>query len=316
MPDAPEVRALEIADADAGARLDVVLARRLSGLSRSVVASLIRDGHVSSGGRPVKPSQLVHAGQVVTVSIPPPEPSELVAEEIPLRILYEDDQVLAIDKPAGLVVHPAHGHRSGTLVNAILGRALAVAPDEPHRPGIVHRLDKDTSGCIVVAKTTAARVSLEAQFKGRTVGKTYLAVVHGVPSADRTIDAPIGRDPRHRKRFRTNAPRSRAAETRFRVVERLSSAALLEVSIRTGRTHQIRVHLASVGHPVVGDDLYAGRRGRRIRFSRQALHAAELRVRHPESGELLVIRAPLPIDMRELLDRLRAPGEPGERVLR
>lgn len=305
-------------DADAGERLDATLSRHLDEHSRATLASCIRERLVTVDGEVVnKPAHRLSSGQEVVVIVPRPTPCTIEPEDIPLRVLYEDDDLLVVDKPAGMVVHPAHGHSRGTLVNALIGRDLAPAPaDEPLKPGIVHRLDKDTSGCLVVARNAAARASLERQFRDREVGKTYLAVVHGAPPESGEIDSPVGRHARDRKRMSTRSRRGRAAHTRYRVVERFQQASLLEVVITTGRTHQIRVHLASIGHPVVGDRVYGGgvrgARGAAAAFPRQALHAAELQIRHPSSGRDLVFRALLPIDMEELVRSLRGP--PGGRA--
>lgn len=312
----PEHHAFEVEAAEHGGRLDQALAARIPRYSRSALQAWIRDGHVQIDGRvATKASRTLRAGEQVRLEVPAAEPVRFAPEERPLDIVYEDADLLVVAKPAGLVVHPAAGHREGTLVNALLGRALALAPSEdPRKPGIVHRLDKDTSGCLLVAKTVAARAGLEQQFRERRIRKCYLALVHGAPAASGMVEASIGRDPRQRKRMKAAAPRGKAALSRYRVLERFEGASLLEVEIVTGRTHQIRVHLASIGHPVVGDALYGGRRPSappRLRaFPRQALHALSLRFRQPVTGAELCVRAELPIDMSTLLQELRGSAPP------
>ncbi|MGQ9666781.1 MAG: RluA family pseudouridine synthase [Anaerolineae bacterium] len=313
-----EERTFTVPAEAAGMRLDKFLAVRLRDVSRARIQQWIEEGHVTVNGRPARPSTRLDAGQAVRVLILPPAESRILPEPIPLDILYEDEALLVINKPAGMVVHPAAGHTSGTLVNALLARfpewaALdwweseedeEEAGEEFPRPGIVHRLDKDTSGLLVVAKTAEARRALQAQFQARQVGKTYLALVHGMPSAPAgLIDAPLGRDPRQRKRMAVVSD-GRPAVTAYRVLEPLGEYALLEVMPKTGRTHQIRVHLAFIGHPVVGDEVYGRRRGR-LSCPRQFLHAAQLAFRHPITGQLLEFSAPLPPDLLAVLEQLR-----------
>jgi 23S rRNA pseudouridine1911/1915/1917 synthase len=310
-------QALVVAPDEAGLRLDAWLARRLPQLSRSRLQQLIADGHVRLDGGSPRPAQRVRAGQAAAVFVPPPLPAEPEAQDIPLRVVYEDAALLVLDKPAGLVVHPGAGTTRGTLVNALLARVSDLSGvGGVLRPGIVHRLDKGTSGLLVVAKDDAAHQALARQFASRTVEKEYLALVHGAPSrATGRIESAIGRDPVHRKRMSTRAPRGREARTSWSVAERFDGASLLRVRIHTGRTHQIRVHLASIGHPVVGDALYGGTRTPSSRhasaraalrsLARPALHAARLAFDHPRTGERLTFEAPLPPDLAGLLDALR-----------
>jgi 23S rRNA pseudouridine1911/1915/1917 synthase len=268
-----------------GERVDRFLATA-SGRSRTEVARAIAAGRVRANGRPVaKPAERVVAGLTLEVEFPPPPPSRAEPEPIPLHVVYEDDHLLVLDKPAGLVVHPAAGHARGTLVNAILHHAGHL-PGDPGRPGIVHRLDKDTSGLMVVAKTETARERLVAALRERTLGRVYVAVATRGPvtPAAGVIRLPIGRDPRNRKRFWTVAA-GREAVTHYRVLANGPRPVLL-CRLETGRTHQIRVHLAALGHPLVGDELYGGGRGG------QWLHALLLHLRHPATGEALVFCRP------------------------
>jgi 23S rRNA pseudouridine1911/1915/1917 synthase len=284
-----------------GERLDRFLAAS-SGLTRARIQALIAGGRVEVGGALRKASALLRGGEQITLSLPPPEPSDLTPEPIPLEVLYEDADLLVINKSAGLVMHPAAGRRTGTLVNALLHRC----PDlrgigGVERPGLVHRLDKDTSGCLVVAKTEAAHEGLSRQFAARQVRKTYLAVVHGtVRQRSGRIAVPIGRDLRDRKKMGVRTARGREAATAFRVLRELPGATLLEVTPETGRTHQIRVHLAHLGHPVVGDALYGGRRERREQ--RQLLHAWRIGFTHPRTGAAVAVEAPPPADLRPYLE--------------
>jgi 23S rRNA pseudouridine1911/1915/1917 synthase len=288
--------------------LDVWLARALPELSRARAQALIAQGRALVGGRAARASRRVRAGDPVTVSVPSPEPAAPQPEDMPLSVVYEDAHLLVIDKPAGVVVHPGAGAAGGTLVNALLFHVRDLSGiGGVARPGIVHRLDKGTSGLLVVAKDDVTHRGLVAQFAGRQVEKVYVAIVAGLPRArEGTIDAPIGRDPVHRKRMSVRAPRARAARSSYRVVERLAGAALLEVRIHTGRTHQIRVHLASIGHPVLGDGVYGGRRvPAAAEAARPMLHAAGLSFTHPATGARLAFESPLPADFRAVLDRLR-----------
>ena len=316
-------RSLTVDGAAAGWRLDRWLARELPEQSRSRLQSLIAAGAVLVDGRPVRASSRVRAGQAVAVHLPEPRPAAPRAQDIPLDVVHEDRRLLVIEKPPGLVVHPGAGAPEGTLVNALLHhvRDLSGIGGEL-RPGIVHRLDKGTSGLMVVAKDDATHRDLVRQFAGRTVEKEYLAVVLGVPSPRQgVIDSPIGRDPVNRKKMSARGPRVRAARSAYTVVEVLDGASLVRVRIHTGRTHQVRVHLASLGHPVAGDPLYGGRRAPGSRradarealraLDRPALHAARLAFTHPGTGERLEFRSPLPRDLQDLRERLS--GGPGER---
>ncbi|MDX1615867.1 MAG: RluA family pseudouridine synthase [Candidatus Promineifilaceae bacterium] len=292
-----------------GQRLDKALAMRLPDLSRAQIQRLISDGDITVDGSIVKPSLRLAGGEQIEVRIPISEPTELVAEPIPLDVRYEDEDLIVVNKPAGMVVHPAPGHPQGTLVNAI----LAYCPDiegvgGERRPGIVHRLDKETSGLILVAKNDQAMRHLQRQFKQRKVDKRYTALVHGrFGQVQILIDAPVGRDPHNRKRMAVISPgsnaRARSAQTHVRLVDYYRNSSLLRCQPITGRTHQIRVHLAFAGHPVVGDKLY-GQRRPKLLHRRHFLHAGELTILHPTGEKPLTIEAPLPPELRRLLDEL------------
>ncbi len=307
------VRELTVGPVDGGQRLDTWLHAQLPDYSRSRLQGLIKKGHVVMDGATVRPHSPTRAGAVVAVTCPPTEPVELVAEDIPLDIVYEDQDIVAVNKPAGLVVHPAAGYWSGTLVHALLHhcRDLAGVGGEL-RPGIVHRLDKDTSGIMVVAKNDAAMRALVGQFKAGTVEKEYAALVRGAPSpASRRIETLVGRSRHDRKKMSAQPPRGRTAITRYDVVERFGTlAAHVAVRIETGRTHQIRVHMAHIGHPVLGDPLYGRNKpvGDLGTPGRQLLHARRLALRHPASGEPLVFEAPLPQDIVEWIEKLKKSG--------
>jgi 23S rRNA pseudouridine1911/1915/1917 synthase len=281
-----------------GARLDQFLAAQVPGLSRARVQDLIKSGHVTLNTLPTKPNARLRAGDAIVLSEPPPVPTATVAEEIALDVLFEDDDLIVLNKPAGIVVHPAAGNWSGTIVNALLHhcRALSGIGGE-QRPGIVHRLDKDTSGCLVAAKSDAAHQALSRQFAGREVTKVYLALVAGkVRFMTGLIDAPIGRHPVQRKKMTVvPAGRGREAKTGYRVLAELPAGTLVECTLHTGRTHQIRVHLKHLGHPLLGDDVY----GKRAGFSRQMLHAWRLGFTHPRTGERLSFESPIPSDFVE-----------------
>lgn len=297
---------LRVGTQDAGMRLDVWLNRQISDLSRSRIQSLIRSGHITSEGKRTSAHTLTRDGMAVNVDIPDPEPIELVPEEISLDVLYEDKDLIVVNKPAGLVVHPAAGHRRGTLVNALLYhcRDLEGVGGEL-RPGIVHRLDKDTSGVMVIAKNDRSMDRLSASFKNREVRKEYQAIVHGIPrDGQGVVETRIGRSRHDRKKMSASSPSGRNAVTRYSVIETFKDVALLEVHIETGRTHQIRVHMAHIGHYVVGDKQYGNsRKDRSLGFEvhRQMLHSHMLAFRHPSDDREVICRAPLPADMMELL---------------
>jgi 23S rRNA pseudouridine1911/1915/1917 synthase len=286
-----------------GLRLDQALARLFPQYSRSRLQAWLRDGDILVDGARAEAKRMVRGGERVDLNPPAPRGTIPEAQPMPLAIVFEDRDLLVIDKPAGLVVHPGAGVPDRTLLNALLAHApeLAAVP----RAGIVHRLDKDTSGLLVVAKNVAAQANLAAQLASRSMRRSYFAVVQGDPPASGVIDAPIGRDARARTRMAVTRRGGRQALTRYRVLERFGDAALVQCRLETGRTHQIRVHFQFVKHPLVGDPVY--RRGTRhgIGFARQALHAAELVLEHPRSGKLMKFRSSLPADMRKLLATLR-----------
>ena len=290
---------------DDAPRLDVLVAQRLD-LSRNQAATLIANGQVSVAGRHERASYRAEPGESITVNIPPSRATrEVGAEAIPLTVRFEDDDVLVIDKPAGMVVHPAPGNWTGTLVNALKGRGDALAATgDPDREGIVHRLDKETSGLLLVAKTDRAHRVLGAAMAQRQISRRYAVLSWGHLAEDQiTVDRPIARDPRDRKKMAV-VPTGRAAKTVFVRLARFDAGDLLRAHLFTGRTHQIRVHLASIGHPVVGDDTYGGGGGRRLVAlppKRHFLHAAWLRFKHPVSGQDVDIRSPLPEDLRSAL---------------
>ncbi len=317
MGDDTDAFSFRVDSENAGTRLDALVALWIPACSRSFAAELIRRGEIRVLGAVKKPGYRLKAGETISGRIPPPEPARCRPEPVEMEILHEDDQILVINKPANLVIHPAPGHPSGTLVNGILHRCPDMEPiGGERRPGIVHRLDKDTTGTLVVAKTPAALAALSDQFKGREVRKRYLALVQGSPRDDGgTVTLPIGRHPVDRKRMSTVSPRGRDAVTEWRVVERFRSASLLEVGIHTGRTHQIRVHCAAMGHPVVGDPLYGRKKpedhfpsaiaAEIRRLDRQMLHAQSLAFRHPSTGTLVRFESPVPADMAALIGRFR-----------
>jgi 23S rRNA pseudouridine1911/1915/1917 synthase len=288
----------------------------VSGLSRSYVQKLISDGRVTSDGNPARANDRAVPGLTLTLEVPDPEPLHLEPEPIPIATVYEDGDLLIVDKPAGLVVHPAAGHPSGTLVNALLARGTEYGGIAGvRRPGIVHRLDRDTSGLLMVAKNDRAQASLMAQLKARRIKKTYLGLVLGSVTATRgRIEAPIGRDPVHRTRMAV-VPDGRPAATGYRVRERLGGWTLLELDLVTGRTHQIRVHLAAIGHPLAGDPVYGNGTSRRgpEGTTRLFLHSWKIELLSPSDGHLIRATAALPPDLERVLELLRSArsGLPG-----
>jgi 23S rRNA pseudouridine1911/1915/1917 synthase len=303
----------------AGLRLDRFLAASGHGWSRSQLARWIAAGHVRRNGAPSKPAQFVQPGDVIEVIPPPPTPSDLVPQDIPLDVLFEDEHLIVISKPPGLVIHPAAGNPDGTLVNALLAHCRDLSGvGGVERPGIVHRLDKDTSGVLIAAKSDAAHRALSLSFRWRTTDKRYLAVVYGSFKVDEgAVDAPIARHPSERKRMAV-VPGGRPARTLYWVRERFTGCALVECRLVTGRTHQVRVHMAHAGHALVGDPVYAGRQWRTVEdpalaelcrdFPRQALHAWKLTITHPATGVPMTFEAPLPADIAGLLGELRSSG--------
>jgi 23S rRNA pseudouridine1911/1915/1917 synthase len=285
-------------------RLDLFLAGALTQYSRSRLQQLIREGFVRLNGQTVRVRQAVHAGDHVEVNEPPPEKTDNAAEDIPLDILFEDDELLVINKPAGLVVHPGAGHRQHTLVNALLHHCPGLSGiGGEERPGIVHRLDKETSGCLVVALNDNAHRILSAQFAGRVVEKVYLALVSGrLKKKEGVIDAAIARHPVHRQRMTAASSRGRAARTEYRVTSEGTQASLVECRIHSGRTHQIRVHFHHLGHPVSGDKVYGAKAVKT--FPRQMLHAWKLGFKHPSTAEWDSFEAPLPADFKAALESL------------
>ena len=320
----------DVSEEDAGARLDAFLAARVEGVSRTTLKRAIEEGDVLVGGRESKPSYKLRAGERVEAELSEPPASEVEPEDIPLEIVHEDEDVVVVNKPAGMVVHPAAGVRTGTLANALAfrfwkgeggrmedeGNAVEPSLHPSGRPGIVHRLDRDTSGLIVVAKTARAHESLSEQFRARTVFKSYAALVHGSTKEEKgKVEQPVGRDTRNRTRMGV-VRGGRAALTLWRVRRRFDRFTLLDVEIKTGRTHQIRVHLAWMKHPVVGDETYGMGRDKtvadpRLRASiaamgRQFLHAARLGFHHPRTGVWMSFDAPPPPDLARLLEELEA----------
>lgn len=317
---------ITVEPAKAGERLDRLVRTHFSDCSRSFISQLIQDGHITIAGQIRKPSYRVKSGETVQGRVPSREPALLEPQSIPLDILYEDADLIVLNKPVNLVVHPGPGNASGTLVNGLLHHCPELGGNRAsQRPGIVHRLDKDTSGAIVVAKNRLALDHLSMQFKQRAVRKSYLALVHGdVRPGSGTISLPIGRHPVHRKKMSTVSNSGREARTDWKVEQRYGLATLLELDLKTGRTHQIRVHCAASHHPVIGDPLYASSRAKRQKHGdtrlaailasaqRQMLHARYLELTHPLKGQRMAFQAPLADDMRALLkelDQYRLDGE-------
>lgn len=290
-----------------GERLDAFLARSMEGMSRSAVQRLIEDGNVLRGGKRCRKNDRLEPGDVLTVTLPEAKPVEIVPKEIPLEIVYEDEDVAVINKPKGLVVHPAPGHTDDTLVNGLLyamGDRLSGINGEM-RPGIVHRIDKDTSGLLAIAKNDLAHAVLASQLKDHTMARTYEAIVCGNLKEDSgTVDAPIGRHPTDRKKMCVTARNSRNAVTHWEVVERFPGYTHIRCRLETGRTHQIRVHMAYIGHPILGDTVY-GHKYKELGQDSQCLHAGQLCFRHPRDGRPVLVFAPLPDYFLEVLNKLR-----------
>jgi len=302
-----------INEADSGRRLDTVIAKHVPDCSRSFAATLIRNNKIKIKGAAKKPGYRLKQGDEIMGHMPMPVPTSFEPQPIPIDVLYNDEDIIVINKHAGLVVHPAPGHNTGTLVNALLYHC----PDLKNvgceiRPGIVHRLDKDTSGAIVVAKNNHAHIHLSFQFKSRKIVKTYLAVIHGkIDGQAGIVELPIGRHPTDRKRMSANSRNGRGAVTAWSVRKRLQGATLIGVNLQTGRTHQIRVHCAAIHHPVIGDSVYGPRKMQKNiseiikSVSRQMLHAWRLELTHPGTGKRMLFEAPVPDDMLQLIDSLK-----------
>jgi 23S rRNA pseudouridine1911/1915/1917 synthase len=303
---------LIVAPEDAGVRIDRYLVGVLPGQSRSQVQRLIKDGKVQIAAQAVKSNRVVHAGEEIDVEIPQPTSAVPEPEALDVDVVYQDSDLVVVNKPAGMVVHPAAGHASGTLVNALLHQIKDLSGIGGElRPGIVHRLDRGTSGLMVVAKNDKAHVELARQFHDREVEKEYVALVWGVVQAGKRIDLPIGRDPDDRKKMSATARRARSATTRVTKALHLPGVSLIHVAIATGRTHQIRVHLSEIGHPIVGDATYGGLRRRvmgdlrpLLSLDRPFLHAFRLMFHHPSDGRKMEFEAPLPPDLQTVLDQI------------
>ena len=296
---------LVVTENDGPLRLDQFLVKRLPAYSRSRIQQLIRSGFVLLNGATTRPRQIVRRGDRIDLAEPPPKKIDTRPEPIPLEVVFEDDDLLVINKPAGMTVHPGAGQREHTLVNALLHHCTTLSGiGGKERPGIVHRLDKETSGCLVVAKNDAAHRDLSKQFAARTVEKIYIALVAGkLRKASGIIEEKIGRHPVHRQRMSTTTNRGRAAKTEYRVLRSSTDASLIECRLHTGRTHQIRVHLHHLGHPVLGDKVYAPRLAKN--FARQMLHAWKLGFRHPGTGDWKSFEAPLPEDFKAAMVQLK-----------
>lgn len=290
---------------DEGKRIDSWTSEQITSESRNRLQQLIKDGNILVNGSAVKTSYRMKEDDEVLVHLPEPEPLDVEPEDLPLDIVYEDSSVIVINKPRGMVVHPAPGHLKGTLVNALLGHCHDLSGiNGIMRPGIVHRIDKETSGLLMVAKTDEAHHSLAAQLKDKTTQRLYLAIVHGIlPHDEGTIDAPIGRADKDRKKMAVTEKNSKHAVTHFKVLERFSRYTYVACRLETGRTHQIRVHMAYIGHPLAGDPKYGP--PKTLPIQGQALHAAELGFTHPVTHQFMLFQAPLPRDMEQLLDGLR-----------
>ncbi|AGG08328.1 pseudouridine synthase [Dehalococcoides mccartyi] len=300
------MRTFKLVAETAGERLDKYITQKESGLSRSFIQELVSSGHILVNNQSAKPSLRLKTGDTITIEIPPETPSELKAENIPLEIIFQDKDLLLINKPPGLTVHPAPGHPDHTLVNGVLALEPEMEDfDDPLRPGIVHRLDKDTSGLLLVAKNRQALANLSAQFKERTVRKYYLALVKGeLRPAEGFIEAPLGRDPQNRQKIAVVSD-GRHARTGYKVLRYIQGYSLLEVKLETGRTHQIRVHFAAIGHPVAGDAVYGQKESW---VKRQFLHAHRLSFALPSNGQVVEFTSPLPPDLEEALKILENPS--------
>ena len=302
-----EQREFVVEQETAGQRIDRFLSGEDTGLSRSALQALVADGHVQCNGKTVAKSLKLKAGDTVLLEIPDAKPIEAVPQEIPLDIVYEDAHLLVVNKPKGMVVHPAPGNPDGTMVNALLGHCAGRLSGigGAIRPGIVHRIDKDTSGVLMVAKNDMAHQSLAAQLAEHSITRKYNAVVYnGFTEDEGTVDEPIGRNPQDRKKMAVTQKHSRHAVTHYRVIERMEKFTLIEAQLETGRTHQIRVHMTYIGHPLLGDMVY-GPKKQPIHLEGQALHARVLGFIHPRTGEYLEFEAPLPPYFEALLERLR-----------
>ncbi|WP_059280164.1 RluA family pseudouridine synthase [Dehalococcoides mccartyi] len=300
------MRTFKLVAETAGERLDKYITQKESGLSRSFIQELVSSGHILVNNQSAKPSLRLKTGDTITIEIPPETPSELKAENIPLEIIFQDRDLLLINKPPGLTVHPAPGHPDHTLVNGVLALEPEMEDfDDPLRPGIVHRLDKDTSGLLLVAKNRQALANLSAQFKERTIRKYYLALVKGeLRPAEGFIEAPLGRDPQNRQKIAVVSD-GRHARTGYKVLRYIQGYSLLEVKLETGRTHQIRVHFAAIGHPVAGDAVYGQKESW---VKRQFLHAHRLSFALPSNGQVVEFTSPLPPDLEEALKILETPS--------
>jgi 23S rRNA pseudouridine1911/1915/1917 synthase len=304
--DSQEILEWVIDELTAGERLDKFVTEAVEdGISRSQVQLWIKDHYVKVNGVAVKSNHRLETGQTVELTVPEVADSVIVAEDIPLEIAYEDKDLIVVNKPRGMVVHPAVGHSSGTLVNALMFHCKDLSGiNGEMRPGIVHRIDKDTSGLLMAAKNDKAHISLSNQLKEHSVTRKYIAIIHGIlPHDQGTIDAQIGRDPRDRKLFAVNTNVGKRAVTHFRVLERFKDYTMVELQLETGRTHQIRVHMKFIGHPIVGDPVYGRTKG--VKMNGQALHAAVLGFVHPSSQTYMEYESPLPEDMIQVLENLR-----------
>lgn len=305
--DTQELMEWQVEEIHAGDRIDKYMADSLTeDVSRSQVQQWIKDGLVRVNGSPVKANFRLSAADRIEMAAPQIIDAEIVPEPIPLNVVYEDQDVIVVDKPRGMVVHPAPGHASGTLVNALMYHCGDLSGiNGERRPGIVHRIDKDTSGLLMAAKNDKAHLSLSAQLKDHSVTRRYIAIVHGRLEHDQgTVDAPIGRDLKDRKLFAVNTKNGKRAVTHFRVMERFAAYTMLELQLETGRTHQIRVHMLFIGHPLVGDPVYGRNKG--VAMDGQALHAAVLGFMHPSSGKYMEFESPIPQEMVRVTEIIKS----------